>query len=322
MPRVAVRALELWQRFRASRWYRLAELGILTASLAVMLYALIKNLSKVDLSIFRFDVSSFFVAIALTWLAVWLGALAWAQILRSIQPKMQYSVSIRSHMLSIATKYLPGLGWQQVSKVVQLKNEHISVRLTVSAVIFEFALVIFTGLATAAQILLMIKQNVFGLDIPYNLMAGIALTLWMVCLFIPLGWVWIQLRSLLPDFDLSLYLRHMLLTILLQVVSWLVFSAGLWFVCSSIYPVGIESLPYFMISLMLSVIIGILVIVSPNGFGVRELIMLVLLQSYVPLSIGITVAIMSRLVLILAEILAALPFILRRYWHVSSKSAY
>ena len=315
MLSAVARAKEIWQRFRASRWYRTVELGILTTSFALMFYALAKNLSKVDLSAFQFNVGSFLIAVVLTWIAVWLGAISWAQVLQAIQPEVSQATSVRSHMLSITTKYLPGFGWQQVSKVVQLKREPMPLQITVSAAIVEFILVIFTGLATATRIFLTTRQEIFGFVIPGDFAAGFELMLWVACLVLPLCWILFQLKPFSPGMSAISYSWHMLMTIIIQIIGWLFFGAGLWFACYSIYPVDISLLPYFAMSLILSVVIGILVIVAPNGLGVRELTMSTFLQVYIPLPVGVVVSLMSRFILILAEILAVLPFILMRYLH-------
>ena len=163
-----------------------------------MFYALAKNLSKVDLSAFQFNVGSFLIAVILTWIAVWLGAISWAQVLRAIQPEVSQATSVRSHMLSITTKYLPGFGWQQVSKVVQLKRERMPLQITVSAAIVEFILVIFTGLATATRIFLTTRQEIFGFVIPGDFAAGFELMLWVACLVLPLCWILFQLKPFSP----------------------------------------------------------------------------------------------------------------------------
>ena len=315
MSEVVENLKNIWRRFRQSRWYRISELAVLSACFALMLYVLTKNFSKIDLSSFHFDTISLLIAVVFTLIAVWLGALSWAQILRAIQPQFSYSASIRSHMLSIPTKYLPGLGWQQVSKVIQIRKERGSLQTTTSAVIVEFVLVISTGLATATAIVLATQQEVFGFILPVAWSIGFEILFLATCFAIPICWALFQLRQLNFKLNLVSYSCRMIATMLIQVIGWIFFGTALWFVCYSIYPIGIEILPHFTTSLILSVVIGILVIVSPNGLGVRELIMVAFLQRYVPVQIALAVSVMSRFVLVLAEILGALPFIIERYVH-------
>lgn len=302
-----------WRRFRVSPWYRVAELGVLTVSFGLMLYTLINNLSKIDFNVVRFDLGAFLVAVFMTWIAVWLGAMAWSQILKALQPQISRSSAVRSHMLSLTTKYLPGFGWQQVSKVIQLGNYGVPGRQAVSAAVFEVVLLIFTGFVTAMQILVLSQQNFLRLSIPPVFSLGILVVLWASCLIAPLLLLKIRPNSVAVDFNRKHYYYHMILAEVFQAIGWLIFGISLWFLGLSVYSISVNSIPNFVVALVMSFIIGFLVVIAPNGLGVREFAMLTLLQVSVPLSIAVVISFMSRIVLVSAELLAALPFIFSRY---------
>ncbi len=310
----------LWHRFKGSAWYRLSELGVLTISFGLMIYACISNFSRVNFSALQFDPGPFLIAVILTWIAVWLGAVAWAQILKAFQPQLPYSVAIRSHMLSLATKYVPGLGWQQVSKAIQLNQQGIPNRQTALAVMLEFVLIIFTGMLTAAQILSMTQQNVLHINLSPGARFFVPAVLWIMSILIPPLWIKFFADAEIRTLNMRAFMGHMMFAVFIQIVGWVVFGTGLWFTCLSVYPISANSLPQFIVALIGSFLIGMAVILAPNGIGVREVAMSTLLQMFIPLPVGVIVSIMSRGVLVISELIGVLPFLLMKYKHKASRT--
>ena len=67
------------------------------------------------------------------------------------------------------------------------------------------------------------------------------------------------------------------------------------------YPVSIDVLPMLIGSLAASVVLGFLVPFSPNGWGVREGVLVFLLGQIMPASVAIVLSIVARIWLSVAE---------------------
>ncbi len=124
--------------------------------------SLVLNLSQFKTVHVQFDWISLVIGLLLAWVAMWMGTFAWGEILRASHPDVPYRDAINYDLVSLAAKYLPGFGWQQVSKVFQLHRGGVSARQTWQPVALEFVLVILIGLAIAVQFLSAIKRLSLG----------------------------------------------------------------------------------------------------------------------------------------------------------------
>jgi uncharacterized membrane protein YbhN (UPF0104 family) len=69
-----------------------------------------------------------------------------------------------------------------------------------------------------------------------------------------------------------------------------------------------------MIALIISFIGGIAIVFVPNGFGIREAIMYTMLQSVLPIPVSIIVALIFRVVSVLADLLGVFPTLVKNIW--------
>lgn len=278
-----------------------------------MLRALVSSLEQIDLN-FQFDVLSLAISLLFTLIAFWMGAFAWAGIIRSLNPQIPYLLAIKYHLLAITAKYVPGFGWQQVSKAFQLSRGGVPVSQTWQPVALELALVILTGLAVAAQTLYLTESTIFGQIVAPGLKLGISIFLWAACAILP----FVALRTVNREISMRAIrgknVLHLWIAELFDIVGWITFGAALWFIVRGMAPIPLETLPYCVITLIVSFMVGFAVIVAPNGLGVRELTMSTLLQVILPIHLSITVALLSRVILVAAEFLAVCPFVLMHIW--------
>jgi hypothetical protein len=256
----------------------------------------------------QFDFASLCTGLLLTWLAFYLGTFAWAEIVRALHPAVPYLQAIEYHLLSVATKYLPGVGWYQVSKVVQLYRGGVPASQTPLPVALEVALIVLTGLVTAFQSLSLSSQTMLTLS--FSLQLAVALVLLMMCALLP--WAVLRLVNRGPVSRISAreLVLHLYLAELLDTIGWLTFGLAFWFIIRALGPLRLDALPYCIATLALSVMAGIAVIIVPNGYGIRELTMSTLLQAILPIPSSIVIALASRMVLVAAEFLGVLPVIL------------
>lgn len=298
----------VWTRFIASPWYRVIQIATVGLSIGLMLRALMASLSQIDLANYVFDPAAFFISLLLTWIAFYLGTFAWGEVVRALHPELPYLRAIEHHLLSVSIKYLPGVGWQQVSKMTQLHYlSDVPTNWTVFTVILELGLIVLTGLTVALQISTLTPRIMLGLS--PELQSGIALVLWTLCIVLPPAVLNLVGRQIGKGVDPKRFMFHLYLAELLDAIGWLTFGLALWFVIRAIDPLPLHALPYCVTTLILSVVTGLIVVIVPNGYGVRELTMSTLLQTILPIPSSIIVALASRIILVAAEFLGVLPVI-------------
>jgi hypothetical protein len=301
-----------WATFQASRWYRVTQVAVLVVSFGPLLYALVANVSRLDFASLRFDLAAFGMAILFTGGAVWLGALAWGVTIQALYPELKLASAVRQHLISLATKYLPGPGWQQVSKAVQLWRNGVPMISSGSAAMLDLGMVTLMGVATSLQIAGLSQADVTGLGLGTSLRLIFIALSWLLLIFVPP-----VASRFLPVFMPRLVVGRRLIfqfwiAELLQVAGWLMFGIGFWYTCNVITYVPWQSMLTCAFALITSVVVGIIVVFVPNGIGVRELVMSSIVQIILPPPLSVIAAVMSRVVLISAELIGFLgAFFLR-----------
>jgi Uncharacterised protein family (UPF0104). len=110
------------------------------------------------------------------------------------------------------------------------------------------------------------------------------------------------------------FLLHLWFAELLDVAGWLSNGLALWFSINGVIHLSINALPYCIITLIISFIGGIAIVFVPNGFGIREAIMYTMLQSVLPIPVSIIVALIFRIVSVLADLLGVFPMLVKNIW--------
>ncbi len=104
---------------------------------------------------------------------------------------------------------------------------------------------------------------------------------------------------------------------LVSVRAWRFFGLSYWLLGASLTPLSYARIPLFVFTLSASLIISLLTIFVPGGIGVRESIMVFILGAqFLPAPVAVIIAALSRVVVILSELLSALliVFINRQPW--------
>jgi hypothetical protein len=91
----------------------------------------------------------------------------------------------------------------------------------------------------------------------------------------------------------------------------LFYGIGFYVMVDSFTPIGISKLLPMVGILVFSTVIGLLAVFAPAGLGVREGIMLLLLQSYFPLEIATVITVFARIWVSIADlaVFASIPFV-------------
>jgi glycosyltransferase 2 family protein len=298
-----------WKAMRSRPWWRVIQVGVVAACFCLMLYVLATNWAKVDFSSFRFNPVRFLAALAAGCVPVWLGALAWAEAVQAFCPDISYMDAIKFHLLSMPMKYLPGGALNQVNKAVQLSRAGVKTKLIVILIGLDVGLIIFTGITVIAQILMVMPQKI-GFLSPAAL-TGLAVLLGGICLGLPVVLFELFKSERHASVTRKWFMIHFWRVELLDFVGWLSLGVTLWLVVGSVLPsTALALLPYIILTVAASLIVSLVVVFAPNGMGVREATMFMLLAFFVPAPTALAASVISRVVFVASELVSFLPLLL------------
>jgi len=198
---------------------------------------------------------------------------------RPIEPARIY----RIWFFSQVTKYIPGSLWQVATRSVMYIRQGSSIAEASTATVWELlatitgSLIVCIFSVTARAEWLLVSLSAFALVVP------------AIAFFMTWPWqVFARLRIQIAQrmIDLHAWLKQrrypMLFTLLLlSTVVWLIIGTGFYMLVLAFYPNTEISWWNALISFNIAYSIGFLFIVAPTGLGIREVVLTLLLASYI-----------------------------------------
>ncbi len=253
----------------------------------------------------RINYFSLAISLLLTAGATILGAWEWQLLLRGLGHDLGARKGMRIHLLANVAKYAPGYLWQILGKVYLSERQSVSRKRAVASVGVEFSLIVATG--TLLALVTLPSTGLLGSSLLPSLGPGLALILVppaALPFLLPLLQrvsSWSQIRERFPIVSELDYTSLVGVTVAIY-LTWLVLGAGFVLLIGSVYPISINDIPRYIFALTVSFILGLLALFAPSGIGVRESAMAFLLGSCMPLSVASVIAILARVVTMLADV--------------------
>ncbi|MDQ3735194.1 MAG: flippase-like domain-containing protein [Actinomycetota bacterium] len=242
------------------------------------------------------------VAAALT--AMTANVMAWHAVLRELDHRVPVIDAGRITLVGQLGKYLPGSIWAFVLQMELARRAGIP-----RARAFAASLIL-VGIATTAALVL----GLMGLP-ALREVGGAAV--WGVLALIPVAVVCAMppVLSRLVNLFLRLLRREGLghgltyrgLSRIFgwSLVAWVLFGVHFWVLSSGLEGAGAPNLAEAIGAFALGMTAGLLAVASPSGLGVREAVLVALLAPFAGLGAALGVALASRLILTVADVLAA-----------------
>lgn len=245
--------------------------------------------------------------------ALLLVSLRWWLTLQAMGIPLELRESLRIWFLSQAGRYVPGGIWTYVGRYL-LSRSQISGESIAASLILEVGL----RVMSEALVFLVSVPFWFGAD----QVRGIMVSLLAVAFF--LGPLFLHPKVLsflsgasivrglgLRPLDISHMRYHAILGLLAYYTLTVVAVGGAFYLLvRALYPVPISLLPALTGALAGSVVLGFLVPLAPNGWGIREGVMSLLLARIMPSSVAVLVSMAARVWLTVGEAVWILPSIL------------
>jgi uncharacterized membrane protein YbhN (UPF0104 family) len=257
-------------------------------------------------------IASFFIFLV----ARILRSLTWKISLSLIDEEISLWDSCEIISLSELAKYVPGKVWNLLGNVYLAKKKNIS---QVKA---------FTSQILLAMVLVLSGLLIFSVFLLFNfkLFNSNLHNIYLILIIIP-----IVIFSLHPktvntciqyvlkktgkyDTPIKFSFNNLLLLLFCSIILW--FFYGLWFYIftKSIFPLTNVQFPIFMSIYAISWTLGFLAIIVPSGLGIREGVLTYLLGFFMPIPMALAISILSRIWLIICDLLCAFIAMMRRMY--------
>ncbi|SFD31792.1 lysylphosphatidylglycerol synthase domain-containing protein [Streptomyces aidingensis] len=242
------------------------------------------------------------LAAAVNVAGIGLGMVAWRGLLTGLAGPVPARPASRLYFISFLGKYVPGRVWTLLAQIrlaesVGVRPAHMTATFGLS-----LAVVTVTGLVTGALIAPSLGVGAAWLALPaVVLAAGLIRPAWVAA---PMVWASRLVRrelTLPADAD-----RRLRSAMAVQLLCWGVSGLHLWLLAILLGADPLPALPAAVGGFALAMVVGSYAVVVPDGAGVREVLLaLVLAPVLPPTAVGVAV-VASRLLCLLTEVVTAL----------------
>jgi glycosyltransferase 2 family protein len=289
------------------RWWagRVGRPLIGVVLVAAVTWAVVRQWEAVRATIVAIEVPYLLLSLLLAVVAMFCNVMSFSTILDALGTKLSPVEASRCYLVGQLGKYLPGSVW---AFVLQME---LSKRAGVPRVNGFTATIVTLGISITSAL-------VVGLIGMRSLLEVGGAAPWVVLALLPLAALCTVPPVLTRIVNLMLRLMrrrpmprplgwaHVSRAVLWTSLAWVLFGTHLWLLTSAETASGaagwVQSLGVFALAMTA----GSLALVAPSGVGVREAIIVVALAPFVPAGVALGLALASRLVLIVADVLGAL----------------
>lgn len=255
-----------------------------------------------------FLISSFLLGIGYSWFLT----------LKLFNKNITFWQAVRTSAFAQFGKYIPGKLWVYGGRIYLAKMYGVNESESTTALLIETI----TSTSSAVVIFIISLITYENISLPFNIH-------WVLFL-IPLSFILIYPKILkfilmilsklskilkLHKGDIvfpELKFLQLLYIYFFYFMSWVVHTIGFYFLTSAIYPIPHNNALSVMGAYAISWTIGFLVILIPGGFGVREGLLTLLLQNFMPFPFAALMAFVGRLWTTLGEICYFLISLLKK----------
>lgn len=229
------------------------------------------------------------------------GLLSWRRLLAEIGSPLPCGAAARIYYVAQLGKYLPGSVWP-VLAMMELGHQRgvPRSRIVVSSVL-ALGLSVLTGLLIGIPAL--VVQGSTWLPAAIALAALAALLLYPPLLNSGIATALRLLRR--PKLPSPLRARAIATAAGLYLLYWVIGGLHLWLLVLDLGGPVAASLPTSIAAFAVASTLGVLVVLAPAGAGVRDVLIVLMLASVLPTAAATAVAVVSRLMLTVVDILAA-----------------
>jgi len=271
--------------------------------LGFLINYLIKNFNQVDWSLVSFNYLYLIIAIIIITISYLLQSILWWLILR--KKGLKLSKSYKIYFSSLVGRYVPGKALLVITRILRCQEQGIKKSTSFTSIILDLALY------SLSAILL------FIITLPTSIPKELTLPLIIIgILLLPLihpkilKWgINLGLKIIKkPKIRFRMKFYNSFLLLLLHILHWFILGIGTFFLLISFIQAPLSLIIILPGIFALSIVLGMLMILSPGGLGIREGLIVLFLTPYMPVELAILFSLISRILLTLIEAGLALYF--------------
>jgi hypothetical protein len=239
-----------------------------------------------------------------------LAMVAWRCLLVDTAGRVGYAVAARIYFVGVLTQKLPGRVWGLLTHIRLGRAAGFSATRMVTVYALNLPVVLMTAAAVGSTVApSVLGGRAFLLVIPLLLTIGMYVRPQAINLFV--GRLLLLVGRVLPGGVAPT--RAMRFSIVVSIGSWLVSGLHLWVLAILLGAPAWPALPACVGGFALAMLVSSLAVFLPDGWGAREVAMVIPLATVLPLPVAGIVAVASRLVTFASELGgAALTVVLAR----------
>jgi glycosyltransferase 2 family protein len=288
------------------RTIAIVRIVVAVAVVVALVWGVARNWTEISEDLQRVSLGALLLSFVPAAVGTWLTMVGWRVVLADLGSPLHLAPAAGVWFVGQLGKYLPGSVWTVLVQADMASHLHVPRRRTGVASLVTIGLSVLTGLLVGAPSIPLLLQRPDSSALVWVLL-GIPL-LAVLCWPPVLGRIIGQGLRLMRQQPLekSLSGRAVLVAVLVFCAAWLCFGVHILVLANAVgaEPSGtltVASLTGFGLSGALSMVTVIL----PAGLGAREGLLTLILASAMPVSAGTAVAIVSRFVVTVVDVLAA-----------------
>lgn len=285
------------------------RVGIALITLAAVVYAVARNWADVSVHLGRISWSTFLWSTLAAAAGTWLTMIGWRTLLRDLGSDLHLAPASGVYFVGQLGKYLPGSLWSVLVQADIASHLKVPRRRTAVTGLLALGLALATGfLAGLPAASYLISRSSEGFD--WWLLLGIPL---LVVLCVPrlLNAIIARMLRVIRREPLEHELSGgaVLRSVLLFLIVWVFFGVHTLLLARAVAGDGSphpDLTAAAMTGYALSVSLGMLTVILPAGLGAREGLLTLILSTAMPTPAAAAVAIMSRFIVTIVDVVAAL----------------
>ncbi|GAB3875460.1 lysylphosphatidylglycerol synthase domain-containing protein [Terrabacter terrigena] len=284
------------------------RVGIAVITLAAVVYAVVRNWADMSVHLDKISWSTFAWSTLAAAAGTWLTMIGWRTLLRDLGSDLHLAPASGVYFVGQLGKYLPGSLWSVLVQADIASQLKVPRRRTAVTGLLTLGLALATGFLVglpAASYLL--TRTSAGFD--WWLLLGIPI---LVVLCVPrllnalIAWMLRTLRR--EPLEHALSGGAVLRAVAMFVLVWIAFGVHTLLLAQAVAGDGAhpDLTTAAVTGYALSVSLGMLTVILPAGLGAREGLLTLILSTAIPTPAAAAVAIMSRFIVTIVDVLAAL----------------
>lgn len=286
-----------------SRTIAVLRIVVAAAVVVALVWGVARNWPEISQDLQRVSLGALLLSFVPAAVGTWLTMLGWRVVLADLGSPLHVAPAGGVFYVGQLGKYLPGSVWTVLVQADMASHLHVPRRRTGVAGLVTIGLSVLTGLLVGLPALPLLLQRSDSSSGWLLLAVPLFVVLvWPALLNRLIAWgLRILRREPLED---KLSARAVLTTVVLYALAWLLFGVHILVLALAVGGgPGVTSASLTGYALAGS--LGMLTVILPAGLGARDGILAIVLASAMPLSAGTAVALVSRFVVTLVDVLAA-----------------